>query len=59
MGVIVAKWLISKAVGVEKFNGRVVKVNIVIGDVVWLAVSCYCLQSGRSVNETGDFYKLM
>ena len=59
MGVIVAKWLISKAAGVEKFNGRVVKVNIVIGDVVWPAVSCYCLQAGRSVNETGDFYKLM
>ena len=59
MGVIVAKWLISKAAGVEKFNGRVVKVNIVIGDVVWPTVSCCCLQAGRSVNETGDFYKLM
>ena len=59
MGVIVAKWLIRKVVGVERFNGRVVKVNIVIEDVVWKTVSCYCLQAGRSVNETGDFYKLM
>ena len=34
VGVIVANWLIGKFVGVERFNDRVMKVNIVIGDVV-------------------------
>ena len=32
--VIVANWLIGKVVGVERHN-KVIKVNIVIGDVVW------------------------
>ena len=35
------------------------KVNIVIGDVVWEVVSCYCPQAGRSVNEKKEFYELM
>ena len=35
------------------------KVNIVIGDVVWEVVSCYCPQAGRSVNEKEEFYELM
>ena len=34
MGAIVANWLIGKVVGVERFNDRVMKVSIVIGDVV-------------------------
>ena len=34
------------------------KVNIVIGDVVWEVVSCYYSQAGRSVNEK-EFYELM
>ena len=51
VGVIVANWLIGKVVGVERFNDRVMKVHIVIGDVVWEEVSCYCPQAGRSVNE--------
>ena len=34
-------------------------VNIVIGDVVWEVVSCYCSQTDRSVNEKEKFYKLM
>ena len=34
VGVIVANWLIGKVVGVEKFNDKVMKLNIVIGDVV-------------------------
>ena len=59
MGVIVAKWLIGKVVGVERYNDRVMKVNIVIGDVVWEVVSCYCPQAGRSVNEKEVFYELM
>ena len=29
------------------------KGNIVIGDVVWEVVSCYCPQAGRSVNKGG------
>ena len=33
-GVIVANWLFGKFVGVERSNDRVMKVNIVIGDVV-------------------------
>ena len=45
MGVIVAYWLIGKVVGAERFNDGV-KVNIVIGDVVWDAVSCCCPQAG-------------
>ena len=49
--VIVANWLIEKVVGVERFNDRVMMVNIVIEDVVWEEVSCYCPQAGRSVNE--------
>ena len=48
VGVIVANWLIGKVVGVERFNDRVMKVNINIGDVVWEVVSCYCPQAGRS-----------
>ena len=35
------------------------KVNIVIGDIVWEIVSCYCSQAGRSVNEKEEFYELM
>ena len=31
VGVIVANWLIGKVVRVERFNDRVMKVNIVIG----------------------------
>ena len=59
MGVIVANWLIGKVVGVERFNDRVMKVKIVIGDVVWEVVSCYCPQAGSSVNEKEKFYELM
>ena len=43
VGVIVANWLFGKIVGVERLNDRMMKVNIVIGDVVWEVVSCYCL----------------
>ena len=59
VGVIVANWLIEKVVGVEKFNDRVMKVNIINGDVVWEVVSCNCPQAGRSVNEKEEFYELM
>ena len=34
VGVIVANWLTGKVVGVERFNDRVMNVNIIIGDVV-------------------------
>ena len=53
VGVIVANWLIGKIVEVERYSDRVMKVNIVIGDVVWEVVS------GRSVNEKEGFYELM
>ena len=46
-------------VGVESFNNRVMKVNIVIGTLVWEVVSCYCPQAGRSLNEKEEFYELM
>ena len=59
MGVIAANWLIGKVVGVERFIDRVMKVNIVIGDVVWEVVSCYYPQAGRPVNEKEEFYELM
>ena len=59
MGVIVANWLTEKVVGVERFNDRVMKVNIVIGDVAWEVVSCYCPQASRSVNKKKEFYELM
>ena len=49
-GVIVANWLIGNVVGVEKFNDRVMKVNLIIRDVVWEVVSCYCPQAGNSVD---------
>ena len=53
VGVIVPIWLIGKVVGVEKFNDRVMKVNIVIRNVVWELVSCYyCPQTGRLVDWT-------
>ena len=55
VSVIVTNWLIGKVVGVERFNDRVMKVNIVIGDVVWEVVSCYYSQAGRSVNENEEF----
>ena len=56
---VAANWLIGEVVGVEKFNDRVMKVNIVIGDVVWEVVSCCCPQVGRSVNEKDEFYELI
>ena len=56
VGVIDPNWLIGKVEGVERFNDRVMKVSIVIGDVVWEVVSiCYCPQVGRSVNEMEEF----
>ena len=54
VGLIGANWLIGKVVRFERFNDRVMKVNIVIKDVVWVLVSCYCPQAGRSVNERGE-----
>ena len=59
MGVIVANRLIGKFVRVKRFNGRVMKINVVIGDVVWEVVSCYCPQAGRSVNEKEVFSEVM
>ena len=59
VGVIVANWLIGKVVVVERFNDRVMKVNIVIRDEVWEVVSCYCPQAGRSVNEKEEFHELI
>ena len=59
VGVMVANWLIGKIVGVERFNDRVMKVNIVIGYVVWEIISCYCPQAGRSVSEKVEFHELM
>ena len=59
MGVIAANWLIGKVGGVERFIDRVMKVNIVIGDVVWEVVSCYYPQAGRPINEKEEFYELM
>ena len=50
VGVIVANWFIGKILRVERFNDRVKKVNINIRDVVCRVVSCYCPQTGRSVN---------
>ena len=45
--------------GVERFNDRVMNVNIITGHVVWEVVSCYCPQARRSVNEKEEFYELM
>ena len=59
MGVTVANWLIRKIVGNERFNERVMKVNIVIWNVVWEVVSCYCPLACRSVIEKDMFYELM
>ena len=59
VGVIVVNWLVGKIVEVERCSDGVMKVNIVIGDVVWEVVSCYCPQVGRSVNEKEEFYELM
>ena len=59
VGVIAANWLIGKIVGVERFNDRVMKVNIIIGDVVQEVMSCYCPQARRLVNEKEDSYELM
>ena len=50
VGAIVANWLIGKVLRVERLNDRVLKVNIVIGDVD---------QAGRSVNEKEEFHELM
>ena len=59
MGVIVANWLIWKIVGVERYNDRMMKVDIVIGDVPWEVVFCYCPQAGRVINEKEESYELM
>ena len=42
VGVTVVNWLIGKVVGIERYTDRVMKANVVIGDVVWEVVSCYC-----------------
>ena len=44
--------------GIERFNDRVKKVNIVIRDVVWEVVSFYFPQVSRSVNEKEEFYEV-
>ena len=59
VGVIVGNWLIGNVVGVKRFNDRGMKVNIVIGDVFWEVVSCYCPPAGGSLNEKEEFYELM
>ena len=59
VGLIIANQLIGKVMGVERYNDRVLKINIVIGDVVWELVYCYYLQAGRSVNEKNGFYEPM
>ena len=46
VGLIVANWLIGKIAGVERFSDKVKKVSVVIGDVVWEVVSCYCPEAG-------------
>ena len=56
---IVANWSIGRVAGVGKYNDRMMEVNVVIGDVVWEVVSCYCPQTGRSVNEKEEFNELM
>ena len=50
MGVIVANWLIGKVVRLERFNDRVMKVNIVVRDVVWEVVQ-YHVIIHRLVNQ--------
>ena len=45
--------------GAETFNDRVMKDNIVIGDIVWEVVSSHCPEAGRSVNEKEEFYEPM
>ena len=45
--------------GADRFNDKVMKVSIVIRDLVWEVVSCYCPQAGRSVIEKEEFYELM
>ena len=59
MVVIVANRLIGKVARVKRFNDRGMKINVVIGDLVWEVVSCYCPQAGRSVNENKVFYEVM
>ena len=58
-GVVVANWLIGMVVGLGSFNNRVMKVNIVIGDVVWEIIPCYFPQVGISVNEKEELYELI
>ena len=55
--VIVGNWLIGKVVGGERHNDRVMKVNFVIGDVVWEVLSRCCPQVHKSENEK-EFYEL-
>ena len=58
-GVVVANWLIGMVVGLGSFNNRVMKVNIVIGDVVWEIIPCCFPQVGISVNEKEELYELI
>ena len=59
MVAIFANWLIKKVVRVWRFNDTVMKVSIVIRDVVCEVVSCYCPQTGRSVNKKKQLYEPM
>ena len=43
---------------VERYNDRVMRVNIVIGNVVWEEVSCYFPQA-KLANEKEVFYELI
>ena len=46
VGLIFASQLIGNVLEGQTYNDRVMNINIVLGDVVWEVLSCYCLQAG-------------
>lgn len=62
MGVVVAKWLVEKVVGVERYSDErysdvMMKVNGVIRDAVW-EVSCCCSHTERYATKK-EFYEFL
>ena len=57
VGVLVRHKLAGSVVEVERFSHRVMKVNIVIGKVIYQVFSVHAPQVGRSDEEKSEFWE--
>ena len=57
VGVLVASELADRIIRVERVNGRVITIDLVIGEQIAKVVSCYASQAGRSQIEKEEFWR--